>query len=239
MARLSRLYAPNTAQLVQVRFARPLALPDEPAPAEKLNLLADWLRSAARDTGVQVHGWVLLADRLALLATPPDKPSLARLMQAIGRRFATRLERGRVFAERYRSALLQPDAWVLPGLIWLDHLPAQHHYVDDPTQWPWSSAAQHTGLGTASSHWAVDHPDYWHLGNTPFERQARYRRLLEQGPGQEPTQRLEQALFGQWALGDENFLAHIHQESTRRLIPAKRGRPRKPAAPPSTDLGAV
>src|SRR5690606_888290 len=141
----------------------------EPAPADKLNLLAGWLRDAAQESRVAVHGWVLLNDRLALLATPPDKPSLARLMQAVGRHFATRLQQGRVFSERYRGALLQPGAWVLPALIWLDRLPVQHHYVDSATQWPWSSAHQHTGLGAATNSWATEHADYWHQGNTPFE----------------------------------------------------------------------
>lgn len=229
MARLARLYAPNTPQLVQVRFARPIALPHEPAPADKLNLLSDWLRNAAHENAVPVHGWVVLNDRIALLATPPDKPSLARMMQAVGRRFATRLEKGRVFAERYRSALLQPQVWVLPALIWLDRLPAQLHYVDDATRWPWGSAAQHTGLSPATSHWAVDHGDYWQLGNTPFERQARYRHLLEQGLGAKQVQYLQAALFGQWALGDQAFLARLDDGSTRRLSPAKRGRPPKKA----------
>lgn len=230
MARLSRLYAPDTPQLVQVRFTRPLALPQEPAPAGQLDLLADWLRDAARENRVPVHGWVLLNDRLTLLATPPDKASLARVMQAVGRRFASRLRKGRVYAERYRSALLQPGAWILPGLIWLERLPVQHHYVDEAARWPWSSASQHAGLAAAAARWTTEHADYWHLGNTPFERQARYRRLLDQGPGASQAHRLEEALFGQWALGDEAFLARIGRESTRRLSPAKRGRPPRAAA---------
>lgn len=229
MARLSRLYAPDTPQLIQVRFARPLAPLHEPAPSDKLDLLAGWLRDAAREEKVPVHGWTLLNDRLALLATPPTQAGTARLIQAVGRRFATRIQKGRVFAERYRSALLQPEAWVLHGLIWLERQPAQHGYVDDALRWPWSSAAQHTGLGSAASRWTTEHPDYWRLGNTPFERQARYRRLLDQGLGQAQTRRLEEALFGQWALGDEAFLARIGRSSTRRLLPAKRGRPPKQA----------
>jgi len=231
MARLSRLYAPDTPQLVQVRFTHPLAPLHEPAPADKLNLLADWLRSAAHDSRVRVHGWALLNDRLALLATPSDKAGVAGLIQAVGRRFATRLEKGRVFAERYRSALLQPNAWVLPALIWLDRLPVQHHHVDDPTRWPWSSATQHTGIGPTAAHWAHEHVDYWKLGNTPFERQAHYRRLLEEGLDARPLQQLEDALFGQWALGDEDFLARLKRTSSRRLSPAKRGRPRSTRLP--------
>lgn len=225
MARLSRLYAPDTPQLIQVRFSRPLASPHEPAPSDKLDLLADWLRDAAREEKVPVHGWVVLNDRLALLATPPAKAGTSRLMQAVGRRFATRIQKGRVFDERYRSALLQPGTWVLHGLIWLERLPVRHGHVDDAGRWPWSSAAQHTGLGAPASRWTTEHPDYWRLGNTPFERQARYRRLLEQGLGQAQSRHLDEALFGQWALGDEDFLARISRDSSRRLVPAKRGRP--------------
>lgn len=229
MARLARLYAPNTPQLILVRFHRSLGSPLEPAPSEKLNLLADWLRDAAREEKVSVHGWVLLNDRLVLLCTPPSITGTARLVQAVGRRYATRIHRGRAFAERYRCALLQPDAWVLKGLIWLEHLPVQLKYVDESVRWPWSSAAQHTGQGPAALRWTTEHTDYWRLGNTPFERQAHYRRLLEQGPSETQSQALEKALFGQWALGDEDFLTRINHLSSRRLAPAKRGRPKNSA----------
>src|SRR5690606_9262246 len=131
---------------------------------------------------VPVHGWLVLNDRLVLLCTPPAKADTAKLIQAVGRRFATRLQKGRAFAERYRSALLQPGAWVLYGLIWLEHLPVQMGYVDVPSRWPWSSAAQDTRRGATASRWTTEHADYWRLGNTPFERQAQYRRLLDNGP---------------------------------------------------------
>src|SRR6185312_10916167 len=48
MARLPRLYAPRIPQLVQARFARPLALPDEPAPAASLDRIRDWLAEATQ-----------------------------------------------------------------------------------------------------------------------------------------------------------------------------------------------
>jgi len=232
MARLPRLYAPQVPQLAQVRFAHPLAAPADPAPADKLDLLAGWLRDAAKDHAVPVHGWVLLGDRLAVLATPPGPGSLSRLMQAVGRRFAARLQHGRVYAERYRSALVQPGRWVLPALVWLERLPVQYHYVDRAEQWPWSSATRHLGNNGPASRWGTEHVDYWHEGNTPFDRQARYGQRLGQGLAQADQRRIEEALFGQWALGDPDFLAGIRPLATRRLGPAARGRPRKAAPPP-------
>jgi putative transposase len=227
MARLARLYAPDTPQLAQAHFVHPLAQPSDPTPVEPLNQLAAWLRECAADHAVQVHGWALLPDRLTLLATPQERDSLSRLMQAVGRRFATRLQPGRVFQGRYRSALVQPGQWVLPVLVWLDTLPVQTGHVDLAENWPWSSAAYHTGLNLQPHTWPANHPDYWQLGNTPFDRQAQFRAQLSRGLSGAQKEQIEQALFGQWALGDAEFTQQIAPVASRRVTPGKRGRPRK------------
>jgi len=231
MARLRRLYAPNVPQLAQVTFAEPLAAVSDPTPSDKLQLLSDWLLDGVVQHQVALHGWVVLNDRIALLATTREAGDLSRLIQAVGRRFATRLRHGRVFADRYRSALIQPGRWVLPAMIWLDRLPVQLHYVDQPAMWPWSSAAAHIGAARADTRIGPehDHPDFWREGNTPFDRQARFSERLGSGLPETQTQQLEKALFGQWALGDEEFLARIQPQVSRRTAPAPRGRPRKTA----------
>ena len=229
MARLPRLYAPNTPLLAQVRFAHPLAGPHEPAPATELTQLEEWLRDSARENRVAVHGWVLMADGATLLATPPAPDAMPRLVQAFGRRFASRLRHGRVFASRYRSTLVEAGAWVLPTLVWLETLPVAAGQVDQAQVWPWSSAAGHVGRDARRNAWLSDHPDYWQGGDTPFARQAAYQRQLEQGLGEAQRQRIEKAIFGQWALGDAAFLARLGVTASRRATPAPRGRPRKTA----------
>lgn len=228
MARLSRLYAPGIPQLVQASFVRPLASGSDSTPAAALDKLAAWLGEAIHEQRAMVHGWVLLNDRLALLATPAQASSVARLIQAFGRRYAARLQHGRVFTGRYRSALIQPGLWVLPTLVWLDRLPVQLGYVEQPEAWPWSSAVAHTGASPGQRPYVTDHPDYWSDGNTPFERQARYRQRLHQGLSQAQAAQIAQSLFGQWALGDPSFLEHIQGQASRRLKPSPRGRPKKP-----------
>jgi len=227
MARLPRLYAPRTAQLVQTRFAHPLAAPGAPSPVAELDQLTAWLQESARENRIAVHGWALLADQAVLLATPPGPDALPRFMQAFGRKFASRLRHGRVFAGRYRSALVEPGRWILPALIWLESLPVGYGYVDQAQTWPWSSAAGHIGVDAHRNAWLTDHPDYWQGGNTPFARQAFYRQMLGHGLGAAQGQRIEQALFGQWALGEPAFLAQLDTTASRRLAPAPRGRPRK------------
>lgn len=236
MARLPRLYAPGLPQLVQANFIHPLAAPSQPAPADTLNQVATWLGETATRNRVALHGWVLASDRILLLATPVDGEGLPRLMQTLGRNLAARLRGGRVFAGRYRSALVEPGAWVLPALVWLETYPTRSGATHDAELWPWSSAAGHTGTAPSPAGWMSDHADYWSCGNTPFDRQANYRRRLQEGLSQEQILRIDQAVQGQWALGGASFISMLSHTASRRVTPGQRGRPRKkPAAPAETD----
>ena len=153
MARLPRLYAPRIPQLIQARFAHPLAPPDTPAPAAALDRIRAWLaeetgRAAAGEAGaLALHAWIILPDRITLLATPGDETAPSRLMQALGRRMGSGLMRTRVYAGRYHNALLEPGRWVLPAMMWLESLAVSAGQVGAATQWPWSSAAEHAGRG--------------------------------------------------------------------------------------------
>lgn len=225
MARLSRLYAPGVTQLAQARFARPLAQAHDPAPENALNLLQNWLSLETQGQAVALHGWVILPDSLTLLATPSQIHDLSRVIQGIGRRMATRVTQGRAFEGRYRSTLVDTP-WVTRCLAWAESLPVRRGFIDSASHWPWSSAQEHIGLRIDPG-LLTEHPAYWELGNTPFDRQARYRATLETGVVSADAARIEQALFGQWALGDEDFLARLTTSVSRRAAPAPRGRPHK------------
>lgn len=227
MARLPRLYAPGIPQLVQVDFTRPLALPADPTPQEQLDQIYAWLRAGVQENALAVHAWTLLCDRLLVLATPPSDRAVSRVVQGLGRRMAALMGHGSVFAGRYRSALVEPGRWVLPVQVWMEWQPTRLHYVDTPSRWPWSSAAEHAGIPVAHPSMLTDHPDYWQCGNTPFAREATYKHYLLQGLTSTTTQQIEATLRGQWALGDDAFIAGLEARANRRVAPAKRGRPRK------------
>lgn len=228
MSRLPRLYAPRIPQLVQARLAYPLATSDQPAPAQALDTVADWLGRDAAGAALALHAWALLPDGITLLATPDDARALPLLVQALGRRMGSGLVRKRVFTGRYHNALLEPGRWVLPAMLWLECLPVDGGWVAQATQWPWSSATAHAGLPQPAGAAALrDHPDYWQVGDTPFARQAAWRERLARGPDATTRAQLEGVLRGQWALGEKIFLAHLARLASRRIGPAARGRPRR------------
>lgn len=233
MARLPRLYAPDTPQLTQAELVHPLHENGGNLDAALFDALQQWLAEASAQHQVTLHGWCLLPDRLLCLSTPAKADSLARMMQALGRKLASRQMAGAVFKGRYRCALVQPGHWILPALAWMESRPVAGRLAPDAEAWPWSSARAHTGFQIPAPAWLHNHPDYWRCGNTPFDRQAAYRKLLHDGLGREQEQRIAAALQGQWALGDSSFLERLTHTASRRVQPGKRGRPRKlaPSAP--------
>lgn len=218
MARLARLYAPEIPQLLQARF-----MPEGTGPARSLERVTHWMVDELRGKAIAVHAWAVLPDRWVALATPGGPRDLPRLVQGLGRRLAGDWG-GAVFAGRYHSSLVEPGRWVLRAMVWLESLPVQQGLVAEAEQWKLSSAAGHTGAGTSAM--LTDHTDYWASGNTPFDRQASYRRALHDGLGHATRQTIEAALHGQWALGEPGFIQSL-ETGTRRAAPAKRGRPKK------------
>lgn len=223
MARLVRLYAPETCHLVQAHLL-PYILKHMQAVRPRL---LEWLEQAAARYQLATHAWSLTDSEIFLLCTPQNERSVSCVMQALGRNLAAHLQQGAVFNGRFRSCLVEPGEHILASMVWMEmHV---HHVqgIQEPERLPWTSAGWHTGEQLREIPWLQDHMDYWHLGNTPFERQARYRELCQEGLSATMIERIEQTLRGQWVLGHADFLQAIAQVASRRVTPGRRGRPRK------------
>ncbi|MGE4336462.1 MAG: hypothetical protein AB7E55_10870 [Pigmentiphaga sp.] len=224
MARLARLFCPDTPHLLQIAVLPTATAVNVPV----LDGWARWVAQEAQARQVALHGWALVPREILLLLTPSSADSLRSLVQRLGRRIAAQRGGGQVFEGRYHSAVVQPGKWVLPALIWLENLPTRYDLAPGGEYWRWSSARAHAGLESADA--LSMHADYWRYGNTPFDRQATYRGLLRDGLDRQTATALQSALTGQWALGDPDFVARAERLGGRRAAPRPRGRPRKPPA---------
>lgn len=237
MARLARLSIEGWPHLVLQRVHEgQLMVRDDTDRAA----LLDALREAARLANVSIHAYSIGADRLLLLATPHDAQGLSRMMQAFGRRYVAVFNRrysrsGSLWAERFRTTVIEPQPHLLDGMAYvelfalgLDTHPAAGSLAERAAADRGSSAAHH--LGRRSDVLVSDHPLYWALGNTPFEREAAYRKRLDEGLSATQRAAITDALHKGWALGDDAFRAELAKRCQRRLAPLRRGRPRKNAS---------
>lgn len=227
MARLPRLILPGFPHhLIQRGNNRGPIFTD----AADFEVMVQLLRQQSREHGVAIHAYVLMDNHFHLLATPAREDSLARMMQGVGRRYVRHfnLRHGRsgtLWEGRYRCAVIQAEAWLLPCMVHLDLHPVREGRVERPQDWAWSSHRHYVGVETERM--VTVHPLLWTLGNTPFAREQAYAQRVEAGIPPALQEALADAALHGWALGDEGFLAGLQKLTPRRLIRGRPGRPRR------------
>lgn len=227
MARLPRLVVPNQLHHVIAQGHN-----DQPVVRDDADYHAflNWLREAAQQSRVAIHAYVVLPSRLQLLATPADAQGLSRMMQSLGRLyvpyFNARYGRtGSLWEGRFRATVLDPVAYFISCAHLIESQPVSAGLVADVAGYPWSSHAHH--VGHRKEAWLTDHPAYWALGNTPFEREAAYQQISESPVSASIAEQIVVATRKAWALGSDEFCRRLAKLTARRLSPARRGRPRK------------
>ncbi|MES2932624.1 MAG: transposase [Pseudomonadota bacterium] len=224
MARLPRLVVPSHPHHVLQRgHDRQPVFRDTADYAAYL----EWLREAAKLYRVAIHAYVLMPNHIHLLVSPSDGDGLGRMMQWIGRFYVPYFNHkygrvGTLWEGRFKASVLETEQYCMACCRYIELNPVRAGLTASPEEYPWSSYMHHAGIAVNSL--IVDHPQYWALGNTPFEREAVYRALVEQGISQDALKMLNQSLLKGWALGSENFKTELEKQVQRRVQPAKRGR---------------
>lgn len=227
MARLPRLAAPGHAHLVLQRGnSGQRVFADDADRLRFLQLLGD----AARAARVAIHAYALTDSEVLVLATPADGQGLSRMMQAIGRRYVSEFNRrhgrsGTLWDGRFRATTIEAETQLQPCLAYVELAPVRAGSVGQAQEHRWSSARHHVGMVVDPI--VSDHAQQWATGNTPFEREAAHRRRLEEGLDAAHTRRIANAAAKGWALGSAEFAAALAERVGRRVLPARRGRPRR------------
>ena len=193
-------------------------------------LLLRTLKDAAREESVAIHAYVIAIDHLHLLATPATNEGLSRLMQSVGRRYVAAYNRrhdrrGGLWSGRYRCTVIEAARYLLDCMVFIEQHALRTGAVQQLAEDQWSSVGHHLGLKVDPL--IQDHPLYWTLGNTPFDREAAWRKRLEQGLSHRQVSDLSNATHKGWALGGDDFLQKVQAALGRHVQPKPRGRPRR------------
>ncbi|HEV7619236.1 MAG TPA: transposase [Burkholderiaceae bacterium] len=230
MARLPRLVIPHQPHhVIQRGNDQQLIFRD----TNDCVVFLDWLREAAKQFKVAVHAYVLMPNHMHLLVTPSDETGLGRMMQWVGRYYVPyfNYKYGRVgtlWQGRYKATVIDSERYFMVCSRYIELNPVRAGMAANPAEYRWSSYAHH--VGAKPDPLITDHSLYWALGNTPFDREAAYKGLVEQALTTEEINILNEATLRGWALGSEQFKINIEKKTNRRIRPAKRGRPFKDEA---------
>ncbi len=233
MARLPRLTLAGQVHLVLLRGNNRQALFFD---AQDRQAFLQLLQAGCVQHQVALHGYALLESQVQLLLTPATSEGLPKMMQDVGRRYvrgfnARHLRTGTLWEGRYRATVVQADPYLLRAMVHIDLLAVRAGLVAQAADDLWSSHGHYVGL--RSDGLLTPHAIYWGLGNTPYAREAAYRERVLAGLLQDQHDQLMQATLKGWVLGAPEFVAQLQNQTSRRLSPGERGRPRLVAQNPS------
>jgi putative transposase len=190
----------------------------------------EFLRESAKFYRVAIHAYVLMPNHVHLLATPADEDGLAAMMQKVGRLYVPWFNNkygrsGTLFQGRFRTSVIDANAYFLACVRYIELNPQRNQLAFDPLEYPWSSYAHHAGVRPDPL--ITDHAKYWELGNTPFQREAAYIELAQQGMSGQELDAINAAVLKGAPLGSHAFMLELERKTKRQILPAKRGRPFK------------
>jgi putative transposase len=192
-----------------------------------------WLEGALRDTDCALHAYVLMTNHVHLLLTPTRAALVPNLLIALGRRYVQYVNKtyrrtGTLWDSRYKSSLVEADAYLLTCMRYIELNPVRAAMVRDPASYRWSS---HPANGHGHDDGLLTrHSLYLELGATDPDRQAAYRRLFRAELGGDAIDDVRLALDRDQPLGSGRFRAAVEHMLGRRCVAQPRGRPRRAAA---------
>jgi putative transposase len=171
-----------------------------------------------------------MTNHVHLLLTPTREGGLSRMMQLLNRRFVRAMNHlygrtGTLWEGRYRSSLIDTEAYLLTCYRYIELNPVRAGMVDDPNDYPWSSYRYHAS-GKANE-LIVDHECYLALGPDEKSRSTAYRALFRTELDQQGLEAVRSALNKGIALGNDHFKDEVEKRLGQRVRPAKMGRPKK------------
>jgi putative transposase len=229
MPRMGRIVLPNYPHHVVQRGHNRQVVFAEPSDYQRY--LED-LRELKALFDVKVYAFCLMTNHVHLLLAPGNSVTgLGQLMKGLAGRMTRYRNKqegrtGTLWESRYKSSVVQTDAYLLACSRYIELNPVRAQMVQHARDYPWSSL--HLRLNdTAESHWLDEDLCFNELGSTHAERVARYITFMEQAVPSSELQLIRDALQRGQLTGNPRFIDEIQQITGLRISHRARGRPAK------------
>lgn len=225
MARQARLFIPQCPLLLELKS---LGGAEVFRTREAFLGFQQRIPKSAQEEHVDVHAYCLVPTGALFMVSSEQPQAIGRFVQNLNRHVSALLRRQAlgglpvVWAPRFKSAVIQPGERSLQALWYVDSWAARLGQAFDLEAYVWGSYAAH--VGHAAEPWLSDLPSYWQLGNTPFERQHRYKQFGEQGLAVRHVEEIDQCVRGGWLWSDDAFFLQVQHTANRPPRPRPRGR---------------
>ncbi|MCX5831398.1 MAG: transposase [Deltaproteobacteria bacterium] len=218
MARISRIIAVGHPHHLTQRGVRSMAVFQ--SDADRLCYLQH-VKEETERFGVEILSWCLMTNHVHFIAVPREETSFARGFGEAHRKY-TRMKnfadgvRGYLFQGRFSSCVLD-ERHLIAAAHYVETNPVRAGMVKAAWDYPWSSAAYHTGQAET---------DILVADRTLLGLVEDWQTFLADAENRQPEALRLATRTGRPA-GDPSFIASLEHLTGRTLKPGKRGRPVK------------
>lgn len=187
---------------------------------EDYRFYLDCMQDAALRFHVAIHAYVLMTNHVHLLLTPADEFGASRMIQSIGRRYVSHINRkyrrtGTLWEGRHKASPVDAEAYLLACYRYIELNPLRAGIVNSPDDYPWSSYlchayGDHDGLVT-------DHAVFENLGVTRDERSRHYREFVRQGVTEHELHKIRSTARFSMPLGTQVFEQRVERATVGRF----------------------
>ena len=197
--------------------------------AEDFRFYRHWLREYADHFGCAVHAYVLMSNHVHLLLTPRERHSPSRLMQFLGTRYVTHINRirgrtGSLWEGRFRASPVETETYLAHLYQYIELNPVRARLARDPADHPWSSFRRNA-FGIADDV-VTEHPFYTCLGPSSEARCEAYRRWFATDLGGDTLDAIRKAAIAGLPVGSAPFFSTVENAAGAPLC-HPRGRRRQ------------
>lgn len=188
----------------------------------------DDLAVSAENYPCDIHAYVLMTNHVHLLTTPQENFAVSQMMQALGRRYAGYINykygrSGTLWEGRYRSCLVDSEAYLLSCMRYIELNPVRAGMVEHPSEYRWSS--YRANAHDEDFELIRPHPVYLGIDREATKRRRAYRELFLSRLTPDLIHHIRQTLNHELVLGRSGFKDRIERQTGRQTSLGKPGRP--------------
>ena len=175
---------------------------------QSFRLFLDLVAETASKYNVPVHNYCLMTNHVHLLFTVPFDHTLSQFMHRLANVFAKRFNlirerKGHLWEGRFRSTIVEPSAYFLRCMAYIDLNPVRARIVGEPGDYRWCG---HSDLLAERETFIMPHKSYLELGRDKDSRRRAYLKLLDE-EAKRKAYSLAETLF----VGSENFTLKLQK----------------------------
>ena len=171
------------------------------------------LNETAIKQDCQIHAFVLMSNKIHILATPSTPDGISQLMKGVGQRYVSYINAiekrsGTLWQGRYKASLIEGGQYLLACMRYIEMAPVRASVVKIPKNYQWSSyKANAQGQDVKvkiTQHESYSSLEPW-IDKNNKEIQEKYKQLFRGQQNDKELQQIRKAIKSSLIYGSKEF----------------------------------